>query len=40
MRKTDYHVLAECMTPEMIDPEVVSVLDELARIAGQARPRE
>lgn len=39
MRKTDYHLLAEHMLPEMIDPEVVSVLDDIARIADMAKPR-
>ncbi len=39
MRKSDYHLLAESVTPAMIDPEVTTVLDEIAAVAERARPR-
>ncbi len=40
LRKTDYHVLANLMTREMISYEVVEKLDAIIAVANTARPRE
>jgi len=39
MRKTDYHVLAQHVAAEDIDPEVVEKLDAIVHVAEKARPR-
>jgi hypothetical protein len=36
--KRDYHGLAEAISVDQIAPEVVSVLDDIARVAANARP--
>jgi ABC-type hemin transport system ATPase subunit len=38
MWKTDYHVLARMVAPELIDPEVVEKLDLIVATAEKARP--
>lgn len=38
MRKTDYHVLADYVLADELDPEVGTVLDLIANVAGQATP--
>jgi ABC-type taurine transport system ATPase subunit len=38
MGKTDYHVLAEFVPRDEIDPEVTRVLDSILEVARQARP--
>ncbi len=38
MRKTDYHVLAEFISKQQIDGEVVSVLDGMVKTHGSAMP--
>jgi len=38
MRKSDYHLLARCVPPEKVDPEVVEVLDRMLALSQQARP--
>jgi len=37
MRKTDYHVLADFISGDQIDAEVVTVLDSIVNVAGRAR---
>jgi len=38
MRKTDYHVLARHVPPDLIDPEVRQVLDAIVETASKAQP--
>jgi energy-coupling factor transporter ATP-binding protein EcfA2 len=40
MSKTDYHVLARYVPPDLIDPEVREVLDAVAEVAEGARPAQ
>jgi hypothetical protein len=40
MRKSDYHVLAELVTEDLIAPEVVEKLDAIIQVAQRARPVE
>ena len=40
MRKSDYHVLANLVPKESIDPEVTEKLDAIVAVAAQAKPRE
>jgi len=40
MRKTDYHVLADHARKDELSPEIVAVLDEIVRVAAQAKPAE
>ncbi|MCC7354431.1 MAG: AAA family ATPase [Anaerolineae bacterium] len=40
LRKTDYHILAQFVPKEEIDPEVVEKLDALVAVARKAKPRE
>src|SRR5260370_38580305 len=37
MRKTDYHVLADFISGDQIDAEVVTLLDSMGNVAGRAR---
>ncbi|MDX9956349.1 MAG: AAA family ATPase [Anaerolineae bacterium] len=39
LRKTDYHVLARLVPPELIAPEVVEKLDVIVAVAQRAKPR-
>ncbi len=39
LRKSDYHRLAEHVPIEQIPPEVTAVLNEIAEVAGRAKPR-
>ncbi|HUT89850.1 MAG TPA: hypothetical protein VMY37_10155 [Thermoguttaceae bacterium] len=39
-QKTDYHVLASLVPREDIDQEISTVLDEVAKVAGRAKPSE
>jgi ABC-type nitrate/sulfonate/bicarbonate transport system ATPase subunit len=39
MRKTGYHELARFVPPDRIDPEIISVLDDIRAVAGKAKPR-
>lgn len=38
MRKTDYHVLANYVPGDRIDPEVVEVLNLIVQVARRAKP--
>jgi hypothetical protein len=38
LRKTDYHVLAQHLRAEDLDPEISEVLDDFERIAARAKP--
>jgi energy-coupling factor transporter ATP-binding protein EcfA2 len=38
MQKTDYHVLANFLTPNMIDHEIVLTLDRIVEVASRAKP--
>ncbi|MBI2907601.1 MAG: AAA family ATPase [Chloroflexi bacterium] len=38
--KSDYHVLARLVPKDRIDPEVADRLDDIVRVATQARPRQ
>ncbi|NLG84361.1 MAG: AAA family ATPase [Firmicutes bacterium] len=38
--KSDYHILAEYIPPEAIDPEIKEKLDAIEAVAKTARPRE
>lgn len=38
MRKTDYHRLAEFISPNDIDPEVKEKLDAIVKVANEAKP--
>lgn len=38
MRKTDYHVLAQHLRPEDLDPEIKGLLDDFVRVAALAKP--
>jgi len=38
MRKTNYHVLANFVPPELIDAEVIEKLDAIVEVAKQAKP--
>ncbi len=38
MNKSDYHVLARYIPPELIDPEVTEKLDAILAVAQQAKP--
>jgi len=38
MRKSNYHLLAEHMTPAMIDPEIKDMLDLICEVAQRANP--
>jgi hypothetical protein len=38
MRKTDYHVLADFITKQQIDSEVVLVLDDIVNTHRAAKP--
>lgn len=40
LRKSDYHVLAQLMPKEKIDPEISEKLDAIVEIAKQAKQRE
>jgi hypothetical protein len=40
MSKTDYHILARYVPPDLIDPEVREVLDAVAEVAEGARPAQ
>lgn len=40
LRKTDYHVLAQFLTKEQIDAEVIQKLDLIVETASKAKPRE
>jgi ABC-type uncharacterized transport system ATPase subunit len=40
MRKTNYHVLAEFVPKDKIDPEVTEKLDAIVEVAKHARPRQ
>ena len=40
LRKTNYHELARFVSPEKLDDEVRTVLDEIHSVALQAQPRE
>lgn len=40
LRKTNYHELAKYVSPEKLDGEIRTVLDEIHRVALRARPRE
>jgi len=37
MRKSDYHQLARHLKPDEIDQEITDVLDEIVKVAGQAK---
>ncbi len=39
IRKTHYHVLAQYLRREEIDPEVSRILDAIVEVAGRAKPR-
>lgn len=39
MNKTNFHVLAEFIPPEQIDPEVIEKFDALVAVAQRAQPR-
>lgn len=39
MRKSNYYVLADLMSPDQIDPEVIDKLDAVVRQASLAKPR-
>jgi ABC-type taurine transport system ATPase subunit len=39
LRKTDYHVLAQFLTKEKIDREVIEKLDLIVEVAARAKPR-
>jgi ABC-type nitrate/sulfonate/bicarbonate transport system ATPase subunit len=40
MRKTNYHVLAEYLPQELLDPEVRDVLDTISEVAAAATPAQ
>lgn len=40
LRKTDYHILADHVPKEKIDPEVIEKLDAIVEVAKKAKPRE
>lgn len=40
LRKTDYHILADHVPKEKIDPEVIEKLDAIVKVAKKAIPRE
>jgi predicted ATPase len=40
MRKTSYHVLANFVPKDQIDPEVIEKLDAIVAVAKQAKPRK
>jgi ABC-type taurine transport system ATPase subunit len=40
LRKTNYHVLADLVPQELIDPEITQKLDEIVSVAQRARPVE
>ena len=39
IRKTHYHILAQYLRRDEIDPEVTRILDAIVMVAGRARPR-
>jgi hypothetical protein len=40
MRKTNYHILADYLTPDQIHPEIIEKLDAIYEVAGRAKPRK
>jgi hypothetical protein len=38
MQKTDYHVLANLVPRELLDPEISAKLDRIVEIASSAKP--
>lgn len=40
MRKSDYHILVDSLTPDAVDQEVVDMLDHLVTAASPVRPHE
>jgi energy-coupling factor transporter ATP-binding protein EcfA2 len=40
MRKTNYHILADYLTPDQIHPEIIEKLDAIYEVAKRAKPRE
>lgn len=38
MQKTDFHILAKWVPLELVDPEIVEKLDQVAVVAGMAKP--
>ncbi len=40
MLKTNYHILADYLTPEQIHPEIIEKLDAIYEVAKRAKPRE
>jgi predicted ATPase len=40
LRKSDYHILAQFIPVELIDPEVIEKLDAIVEVARRAKPRE
>ncbi len=39
LRKTDYHILVDYVSPADVDPEVIEKLDAIVKVAGNAKPR-
>ena len=39
LRKSDYHILASLVPPDLLDREVSEKLDAIVRVAKRARPR-
>ena len=40
LRKTDYHVLAQLVPKDKIDPEIIAKLDGIVAVAQKAQPKE